>query len=152
MTRNSYIRFFRHLHYEIPKDFVRVCSSLSWISTCKKNFAVEIFCSNFFWIVSSQENGFIRMVTIQKKSSEIFRGNPPLYNYEIFFENAVGQYEIGYSSPSLVKNVISYFIFHHCYYRYRVEGFMDKNKDTLFQDFKRLLFNWYEVRFFSQLC
>lgn len=25
--------------------------------------------------------------------------------------------------------------------RYSVEGFLDKNKDTLFQDFKRLLYN-----------
>lgn len=28
-------------------------------------------------------------------------------------------------------------------FRYGVDGFLDKNKDTLFQDFKRLLFNWY---------
>lgn len=27
--------------------------------------------------------------------------------------------------------------------RYNVEGFLDKNKDTLYQDFKRLLYNWY---------
>lgn len=27
------------------------------------------------------------------------------------------------------------------FYRYSVVGFIDKNKDTLFQDFKRLLYN-----------
>ena len=37
-------------------------------------------------------------------------------------------------------------------YRYNVQGFLDKNKDTLFQDFKRLLFNWYEFLLFSLLC
>ena len=30
---------------------------------------------------------------------------------------------------------------HAILYRYDVVGFMDKNKDTLFQDFKRLLFS-----------
>ena len=27
-------------------------------------------------------------------------------------------------------------------HRYSVVGFIDKNKDTLYQDFKRLLYNW----------
>lgn len=29
----------------------------------------------------------------------------------------------------------------YIYYRYSVEGFLDKNKDLLFQDFKRLMYN-----------
>lgn len=41
----------------------------------------------------------------------------------------------GPGSPWATPNVVSPSL------RYSVEGFLDKNKDTLFQDFKRLFYN-----------
>ena len=41
----------------------------------------------------------------------------------------------------IIQNKKFALIVHFFSYRYTVENFLDKNKDTLFQDFKRLLFN-----------
>lgn len=37
------------------------------------------------------------------------------------------------------------------FHSYSVEGFLDKNKDPLFQDFKRLMYNRYSVTFYEVL-
>lgn len=42
---------------------------------------------------------------------------------------------------SFVKMQVIFYCMFFAFFSYSVEGFLEKNKDTLYQDFKRLLYN-----------